>query len=145
MSLFRQIIYAFCRKAPDRLRQPLRKIGSLYQLRDFRLGQLRPVHDERFMLDHGHSMEAFDPYTSKLSRVLPRHIKERSVNPGAQVGVFEVDVSRFNGERRAVLAMSSLRIVPDPKHETYSAVAWVSAHTGPTQCVAYHMGGNPGQ
>ena len=37
------------------------------------------------------------------------------------------------------------RIVPEPKQETYSAVAFVRAQTGPTQWVAYHIGGKPGQ
>ena len=34
---------------------------------------------------------------------------------------------------------------PDPKHDTYSASLRVSARHGPTQCVAYHIGGRPGQ
>ena len=37
------------------------------------------------------------------------------------------------------------RIVPEPKQETYSAAASVSASIGPTQWVAYHIGGRPGQ
>ena len=52
-------------------------------------------------------------------------------------------LSTANGE--LYFAISSSRIVPEPKHETYSACAPVSAATGPTQCVAYHMGGRPGQ
>ncbi len=52
-------------------------------------------------------------------------------------------VSTAKGE--LYFATSSGRMVPEPKQETYSAVASVSASMGPTQCVAYHMGGRPGQ
>ena len=52
------------------------------------------------------------------------------------------EVSTANGEPYSLI--SSLRIVPEPKHETYSAVVR-QAGVGPTQCVAYHIGGRPGQ
>src|SRR3954464_13719262 len=42
-------------------------------------------------------------------------------------------------------SISSLRIVPLPKQETYSASPRVSAMHGPTQWVAYHIGGRAGQ
>ena len=44
-------------------------------------------------------------------------------------------VSTANGE--LYLGISSLRIVPEPKHDTYSASALVSARHGPTQWVAH--------
>ena len=72
-----------------------------------------------------------------------------SLWPGKGLAAFNYETHEYfvsgtaNGE--PYWSIRSSRMVPEPKQETTSAAASVSASIGPTQCVAYHIGGSPGQ
>ena len=123
----------------------LAKSGHLTRLGIFGSGRLAVCSTCGSCSISGHSNGLLRAVDVDALAILAGHVEQRAVDARRQVAVLELDVRGLDGERRAVCLISSLRIVPEPKQETYSAVAFVSASIGPTQCVAYHIGGRPGQ
>src|SRR6266496_6051224 len=94
---------------------------------------------------NGHSTDAFEPYTSMLSRywrAVSNRLRMMRALTSVPLNLMCAD-STANG--LPYFLRRFLRIVPEPKQLTYSAGFPMSPATGPTQCVAYHIGGKPGQ
>src|SRR4029078_1173952 len=93
----------------------------------------------------GHSNAFLTPYTSILSRYCRATSKSERMMRAltSELRNLMWHVSTANGE--LYWGTKPAGIVPDPKHDTYPAPARVSARHGPTQCVAWCIGGRPGQ
>ena len=87
----------------------------------------------------------FDPVDIDRFAILPGRVKERPNDACGQIAVLEFDMCALDGKWASVFLDEFLANRARPKQETYSAVALVSASMGPTQWVAYHIGGRPGQ
>ena len=124
------------RKSLDRLRQQMGVVGHFDSPRDFRLRLFGRVQHGLFAFDQRPLERLFGAVDVEAFAVLAGRVEQRTIDACRQVRVAELDVvvSTANGE--LYLGINSSRIVPEPKHETYSASALVSARHGPTQCVA---------
>src|SRR5207237_139766 len=99
-----------------------------------------------------HSKLFLEPVTSKLSRyclAVSKRLRVTSATTSEPL-ILNVAVSRAKG--LLYFLINSSRIRPDPWQTTLSASAIFPlagslrmARQGLTQCVAYHIGGNPGQ
>ena len=97
-----------------------------------------------------HSKLTFDPVASKLSRYC-RAVSNRLRVTSATTSLSRiVNVADCTANGLPYFPTSDSRMRPEPWHTTLSASAGLPgslkmARHGLTQCVAYHMGGSPGQ
>ena len=103
MCLLRQVVNALGREPLDRLGQELCVVRHFDFPRYLRLSQLRRVQHVRLMFDQSPLKRPFRPVNVDALAVLPRGVEQRPDNPRRQVGVFEFDVGRLDGKRRAVI------------------------------------------
>ena len=92
-----------------------------------------------------HSKLFLLPVTSKLSRycrAMSKRLRVTSATTSESL-ILNVAVSIANG--LPYFGISSSRIRPEPWQTTLSACLPRIARHGLTQCVAYHIGGRPGQ
>src|SRR6185295_7196449 len=89
----------------------------------------------------GHSTDFFVPYTSMLSRYCRAVSKSERMMRALTSVPLNLMCALSTAKGDPYFLTSSLRIVPEPKQLTYSAGLPIRPATGPTQWVAYHIGG----
>src|SRR5262245_38966569 len=98
MSLFGEIVHAFGREAADFSWKQLGVIRRFDRLWDLVFGKLGAVQDKGLVFNQRPFNRSFRTVHIDAFAVLTRCIKKRAVNARAQVGVFEFNMSSFNGE-----------------------------------------------